>query len=131
MGYLLDTNLVIGLMKAKEQGIVNAVKRHRVDEMMISSLVMHELYFGAYQSSQRDESLRAIERLAFPLLPFDSEDGCEAGRIRAYLRGLGKPIGPYDVLLAGQALRRGLIVVTANLREFERVPGLRCEDWSR
>ena len=131
MAYLLDTNLVIGLLKAKDQSIFDAVKRHRSEEMMISSVVMHELYFGAYQSSRQDESLKAIERLAFPLLLFDSEDGREAGRVRAYLRGLGKPIGPYDVLLAGQALRRGLIVVTANLREFTRVPGLECEDWSR
>ena len=131
MAYLLDTNLVIGLLNAKDQSIFDAVKRHRSEEMMISSVVMHELYFGAYQSSRQDESLKAIERLAFPLLLFDSEDGREAGRVRAYLRGLGRPIGPYDVLLAGQALRRGLIVVTANLREFTRVPGLKCEDWSR
>ena len=130
MVYLLDTNLVIGLLKARDQQIVDAVKRHRAEEMMISSVVLHELCFGAHQSSQRAESLRAIERLAFPKLPFDCEDGREAGRIRAHLRGLGTPIGPYDVLIAGQALRRGLTVVTANLREFERVPGLRYEDWS-
>jgi tRNA(fMet)-specific endonuclease VapC len=65
------------------------------------------------------------------VLDYDRDDALEAGRVRALLASQGRPIGPYDTLIAGQALRHGLVLVTANTREFERVPGLVCEDWSR
>jgi len=71
-----------------------------------------------------------VDRIAFEVIPFDASDAREAGAIRADLEAAGRPIGPYDLLIAGQARARGLILVTANCREFERVKGLDCEDWS-
>ena len=71
-----------------------------------------------------------VDRIAFEVIPFDASDAREAGAIRADLETIGRPIGPYDLLIAGQARARGLILVTANNREFQRVKGLDCEDWS-
>jgi tRNA(fMet)-specific endonuclease VapC len=70
-----------------------------------------------------------IDALQFVMLEFDKEDARQAGEIRALLASEGTPIGPYDVLIAGQAVARDMILVTQNTREFERVPGLRFEDW--
>ena len=89
----------------------------------------HELYYGAYKSGRPEENLARVEGLAFPVLEFDREDARSAGEVRARLSGAGTPIGPYDVLIAGQALARKLILLTHNRKEFERVPGLRLEDW--
>ena len=72
-----------------------------------------------------------LEALRLTILDFDGDDAREAGRIRAQLAQGGRPIGPYDVLIAGQALHHRMILVTANVREFSRVSGLVCEDWSR
>lgn len=93
-------------------------------------MVLHELYFGAYKSARVESNLAKLATLRFRVLQYTREDAREAARLRALLRASGTPIGPYDVLIAGQALQNGLTVITANVREFARVPGLRCEDWS-
>jgi len=129
--FLLDTNAVISLINQSDDSVARVVERHRRVDVVTSSIVIHELCFGAYKSSAVASNLRLIERLELTVLPFEPEDAREAGRLRALLAMRGTPIGPYDVLIAGQALRRGLVVVTANVREFARVPGLVCEDWSR
>ena len=129
--YLLDSNAVIQTMNNPDGAVAAAVFAHPPERLVTSSIVLFELAFGAYKSARPEVNLAILDRLAFGLLMFEAEDGREAGRLRAELRAQGRPIGPYDLLIAGQALRRGLIVVTANLREFERVPGLVCEDWSR
>jgi tRNA(fMet)-specific endonuclease VapC len=76
-----------------------------------------------------DENLVTVDKLVFQLVPFEREDARMAGEIRALLRRSGASIGPYDILIAGQALARGLVLVTHNVQEFGRVPGLRVEDW--
>lgn len=70
-----------------------------------------------------------MDALQFAVLDFDREDARRAGEIRAHLAAAGAPIGPYDALIAAQALARGLVLVTHNTREFARVPGLGVEDW--
>ena len=90
---------------------------------------MHELYFGAYKGVRTNETLRNYERLRFEVLPLTSDDAMRAAEIRAVLQRQGTPIGPYDTLIAGQALARDLTLVTRNIREFERVEGLRLENW--
>ncbi|MGH7081033.1 MAG: PIN domain-containing protein [Acetobacteraceae bacterium] len=84
---------------------------------------------GACKSRRRSENLARVEGLQFAVLEFDQEDAREAGEIRAALASAGTPIGPYDVLIAGQARARDLILITRNVGEFSRVRGLRIEDW--
>ena len=91
----------------------------------------YELYYGACKSRQARRNLELLDRMAFEIVPFDAGDARVAGAIRAELEAVGHPIGPYDLLIAGQARARALVLVTANSREFQRVDGLECEDWSR
>jgi tRNA(fMet)-specific endonuclease VapC len=131
MRYLLDTNAVIAILNKSETRTFENAMKHRMGDVGTSSIVLHELYFGAYKSARQERNLSILSALRLPVLDFDDEDAKEAGRIRAQLSQKGRPIGPYDVLIAGQAVRYGLVLVTANTREFTRVSGLICEDWSR
>lgn len=130
MRYLFDTNAVIALMKG-HTGLLKELRKHSPQDFAVSSIAMHELFYGAYKSERVDQNLARIEALRFAALEFDQEDARSAGRIRAELKLAGTPIGPYDVLIAGQALARGLILITHNTREFGRIEGLRLEDWER
>ena len=96
----------------------------------MSTVVLHELVWGAYKSDRVETNLERIRGLRLPILEFGDEDAHAAGQIRAELNRKGTPIGPYDLLIAGQALARGLTVVTGNLREYGRVEGLAVEDWA-
>ena len=93
--------------------------------------MLAELLVGAAKSAKPAETRREVDRFAARLevLPFDAQAADHAADIRAALEREGRGIGAYDVLIAGQARSRGLVVVTGNLREFRRVDGLRCEDW--
>lgn len=130
MGYLLDTNAVIALLKSATSPIALEARRHDPREIVLSSIVTHELYFGAFKSQFPDASRARLDALRFEVLAFDKEDSIAAGKVRVELGVMGTPIGPFDVLIAGQALCRGLTLVTANTREFIRVQGLTVEDWS-
>jgi tRNA(fMet)-specific endonuclease VapC len=130
MRYLLDSNVVIGIMKMRPD-LLSALESRRAADCCVSSLVIHELFFGAYKSERRVENLADVDLLSFAVLDFDRNDARRAGEIRAALRARGAPIGPYDVLIAGQALARGLILVTHNVAEFARVEGLSIEDWEK
>jgi tRNA(fMet)-specific endonuclease VapC len=129
MRYLLDTNALIELIRDGSSAMARRVHLHAVHEIAIPALALHELYFGAYKSSRTEENLVTVDKLVFELVPFEREDARMAGMIRDLLRRSGAPIGHYDVLIAGQALARGLVLVTHNVREFSRVAGLRVEDW--
>ncbi|MEH3146108.1 MAG: type II toxin-antitoxin system VapC family toxin [Methylobacterium frigidaeris] len=126
--YLLDTNAVIGLLKGTPI-LTAAVRLRRLEDIAMSSIVAHELYYGAFRSQNRVGSLARVDALRFTILPFDAADARCSGEVRAALAAAGTPIGPYDVLIAGQALARGLTLVSRNLREFRRVPALAVEDW--
>jgi len=93
------------------------------------SIVMHELFYGAYKGRQVARNLERVQALQFQVLDFDREDAQRAGELRALLSAAGTPIGPYDVLIAGQAWARGLTLVTHNMREFRRIAHIRIEDW--
>jgi tRNA(fMet)-specific endonuclease VapC len=131
----LDTNVVIALIKASPLRVRDQFDRARTSGrgLSISTIVHHELMFGAANSNAKDRneaSVRAFLKGGVEIVPFDSDDAYESADIRAHLKRLGTPIGPYDILIAAQARRRGATLVTANSSEFERVAGLKVEDWS-
>jgi tRNA(fMet)-specific endonuclease VapC len=130
MRYLLDTNAMIGLLKEAHSRLAERARREDPRSIGLSSIVAHELYYGAFKSQRRGENLARLDAIRFEVLPFDKEDAIAAGEIRAILATAGSPIGPYDVLIAGQARSRGLVLVTDNLREFRRVADLQVENWA-
>ena len=95
----------------------------------MSAIAAHELFFGACKSQRTAYNVGRVDRLQFEIVEFDQEDSRQAGAIRATLAAAGTPLGPYDVLIAGQARARDLILITHNTGEFSRVDGLRIEDW--
>lgn len=128
--YLLDTNLCIRVLRDRPQG-VRARFNLNADALCLSTIVLTELLLGAAKSARPEHNRQEVERFAARLevLPFDASAADHAADIRATLERAGQPIGGYDILIAGHARSRGLIVVTGNLSEFQRVDGLRCEDW--
>ena len=128
MRYLLDTNAVIALLRGHE-GVLSRLRTHAPADFGLSVVVLHELTYGAAHSARPEANLARIDALRFERLPLSAEDAAEAGHVRAALAKRGMPIGAYDVLIAGQARRRGITVVTRNRREFDRVEGLMVEDW--
>jgi tRNA(fMet)-specific endonuclease VapC len=129
MRYLLDANVVIGLLNDATSKLAQRVRRERPADIAISAIVAHELFYGAFKSRRATENVALIDSLQFVVLEFDKEDARYAGEVRALLASSGTPIGPYDVLIAGQAKARDLTLVTHNTNEFGRVPGLRFDDW--
>jgi tRNA(fMet)-specific endonuclease VapC len=131
----LDANVVIALLNRS-----GALVRARFDSALaegepiaLSVVVFHELMFGAAASRNRERNEAKIALLIsrdIAILAFEEADARHAADIRAHLRRLGTPIGPYDVFIAAQARRRGAVLATANGREFRRVPGLRVTDWA-
>lgn len=128
--YLLDTNVVIHVIKNRPPIARERFTRHQ-GQMAISSVTWMELVWGAEKSSQTERNLQDIQAFAARLevLAYDEVAATHSGQIRAELARQGRPIGPYDLMIAGHARSRGLIVITNNLGEFERVPGLRVENW--
>lgn len=129
MRYLLDANAVIALLNEPAGRFAQRVRRYLPADIGLSAVVAHELYYGAFRSRRRARNLEVVDGLRFEVVAFDREDAQHAGEIRATLAAEGKPIGAYDVLIAGQARSRDLTLVTRNIREFRRVAGLRLEDW--
>ncbi len=129
MPYLLDTNVVIAILEDTSAPTARRAKQERIEDLGISAIVANELFYGAFRSRRSAENLARLDELRFPIIDFDRDDARQAGIIRAELAARGTPIGPYDVLIAGQAVARDLILVTHNTREFRRVPGLQIEDW--
>lgn len=128
--YMLDTNICIFTIKNRPEQVREAFKRHS-GQMSISTVTLMELIYGAEKSANPERNLADVEGFAARLevLPYDTQAAAHSGQLRAELARMGKPIGPYDQMIAGHARAQGLILVTNNLREFERVPGLRVEDW--
>lgn len=120
---------MISLLKDARSELARRLRLQNPCDIGISSIVLHELYFGAFKSQRQQANLTVVDGLHFQVLDFTLEDAREAGRLRAELGAAGCPIGPLDVLIAGQAVARNLILVTHNASEFGRVPGLRWEDW--
>jgi tRNA(fMet)-specific endonuclease VapC len=130
--YMLDTNILIYTIKNRPKKVRDAFKKH-ADYLAMSTVTLGELIYGAEKSTQSVRNLADIEALAarMDVVPFDSQAAIHFGQVRAELSNSGKLIGPFDLMIAGHARSRGLILVTNNLREFKRVPGLRVENWVR
>jgi tRNA(fMet)-specific endonuclease VapC len=128
--FLLDTNIVIYTMKNRPQQVKRRFQQHH-GQMGISTITIGELVFGAEHSQQTEHNLADLEALSARLevLSFDNQAAYHFGQIRAALYRTGQPIGPYDMMIAGQARAAGLKLVTNNVKEFERVPGLLVENW--
>ncbi len=128
MKFLLDTNAIIALMQG-HPGFRSQLECHEPQDFALSSIVTHEFYYGAYKSQRVEANLARLAALRFEILDFDREDAICAGKIRAQLVRAGTPIGPFGTLIAGQAIARSLTVITHNRREFDRITGLKIEDW--
>jgi tRNA(fMet)-specific endonuclease VapC len=136
MTYLLDTNACIALINGKPAAVRTRFQRvvQKGARVSVSTIVAFELWYGVAKSSQKEGNRNRLEIfLSGPLslLHFDEEDAKAAGKVRAEIEAAGRPIGAYDVLIAGQALRHKMTLVTANTKEFQRVPGLAFEDWAK
>jgi tRNA(fMet)-specific endonuclease VapC len=133
--YTLDTNACIALINGSSLPVRRRFKEALAARSVVcvSTVAIYELWYGVAKSARRDYNTERVQAfLAGPIqvLPFDDADGRAAGEVRALLEQERRPIGAYDSLIAGQAARRGITLVTANVREFERVDGLMWEDWS-
>jgi tRNA(fMet)-specific endonuclease VapC len=131
--HLLDTNSVIAILSGRSDKISAKIVTSATGSIALPTIVAHELYFGAYKSAGVAQNLNILRNFTrdIPVLDYDQRDAMLAGEVRALLAAQGTPIGPYDVLIAGQAKARGMTVVTNNVGEFGRVAGLSVEDWTR
>lgn len=133
ISHLLDTNAVIALVGGKSEQLAVRIMMRSPGSIALPAIVVHELYYGACKSRRVEHNLETLRLLMadFPVLDFDRHDAVVAGGVRAALARQGRPIGPYDVLIAGQAKARHLTLVTNNVGEFEQVDGLAIEDWTQ
>jgi tRNA(fMet)-specific endonuclease VapC len=131
MKYLLDTCCISDFVKG-QTNTVATLKNHRPLELAISSVTVMEIQYGLILNPQRARKIKKIidDLLAcIHIIAFNKVDAFHAAKIRSYLRKRGIPIGSYDILIAGCALRNNLILVTSNESEFKRVPNLKLENW--
>jgi tRNA(fMet)-specific endonuclease VapC len=132
LSVLLDTNACIAVMNDRSQARERFRHIRRRREIgSVSTITLFELWFGIVKSSRSSDNARQLEALlpTIQTLDFEDEDARVAAQLRLTLARAGTPIGSYDLLIASQALRHDLTIVTANVREFSRVPDLRYENW--
>lgn len=129
---LLDTNVCIHIIRRRAPEVLRRFERFEVGEIGVSSVTVAELRYGAEKSSRPEQNLEALGKFLLPLevAAFGPEAAAAYGRIRATLERAGAPIGPLDNLIAAHALSLGVMLVTNNVRELERVPNLSIEDWT-
>lgn len=128
--FMLDTNVCIRVLRDRPPE-ARARFNAEASSLCVSTITLGELLHGAARSARPVENRREVERMTarLPVLAFDEEAAAHFGDIRFDLERKGMMIGPYDLMIAGHARSRGLVVVTGNIGEFRRVEGLRCEDW--
>jgi tRNA(fMet)-specific endonuclease VapC len=129
--YLLDTNTCIFLINKKPKHALDRLHKEIKKKVFLSSISIAELHFGVYNSKNIEANRMALTEFIAPfeILQFDDSDAERFGMIRAELKSQGKMIGPYDLLIAAQALSRNLTLVTNNTDEFSRIKNLKIEDW--
>lgn len=129
--YLLDTNIAIFVLRNRS-AVLEARFVEARGQLAISNISVAELAYGAEKSERPADNRRTVDEFLalLDVLDFDTAAAAHSGQIRAALGAAGTPIGSYDTLIAGHARSRGLVVVTNNRREFDRVPGLLVDDWS-
>ncbi len=128
--YMLDTNICIYILKNRPVALLDRFDQE-AERLCISTIVLSELHYGAEKSARHANNLHAIEQFVARLdvLPFTARAAAHHGDIRAQLERAGQPAGAFDMLIGAHARSEGLIVVTNNMREFVRMPGLRVENW--
>lgn len=131
MGYLLDTNICIYIIKRKPDSVLKRLLQIPIGEIGISSITIAELDYGARKSANPDKNLFALEQFLIPfeIFCFDYSATIEYGKIRSLLEKGGNPIGPLDTLIAAHAKSIEYVLVTNNEKEFRRVQGLEVENW--
>ena len=131
MRVLLDTNICIYMIKNKPPEVRKHFEQFVPGDIAISSITVAELQYGVEKSAAREKNTLALEAFLLPLeiASFDTEAALVYGKIRAELERQGKPIGSMDMLIAAQAIAQDFTLITHNLKEFDRVPGLKCETW--
>ena len=132
MRYMLDTNICIYAIKHRPPQVLERLKEHEPSEICISAITYAELVYGVEKSVAVEKNRLALTLLLsnIEIIDFDSNAADEYGNIRAALEKAGTPIGPLDMMIAGHARSLSYTVVTNNVREFERVSGLRIENWA-
>jgi tRNA(fMet)-specific endonuclease VapC len=128
--FVLDTNACIYALKL-EGRVIEALRNHAPEDLGVTIITVAELWFGAQKSARPKATRREMDGFLepFEVVPFDRDAADAYARVRFALERVGRPIGERDLLIASIALSRGLTVVTHNLAEFTRVPGLSTEDW--
>ncbi len=131
MQILLDTNICIYIIKNRPPEIRERFKRFTPGDIGVSSITAAELHYGVAKSSAREKNAHALEAFLLPLeiVPFDVESAAAYGKIRSALERQGTPIGGMDMLIAAQAIAHACTLITHNLKEFQRIPGLKCATW--
>ena len=131
MRYMLDTNICIYLIKKRPSVVLERFSQHSPQDVAISTITLFELQYGIEKSQYRQRSENALSKFLLPLnlIDLDRSAAIETATIRAQLERKGMPIGPYDLLIAGLARSRDMILVTNNTKEFERIVGLHLENW--
>jgi tRNA(fMet)-specific endonuclease VapC len=131
--YLLDTNICIYIIKKKPVEVLHVLKKKSKKDISISSITVAELEYGVEKSKFPDNNrISLIQFLSiFNIINFDDKDAIEFGKIKVMLEKIGKVIGPMDLLISSQAISRNMILVTNNVKEFERINGLRIENWTK
>ena len=132
MKYMLDTNICIYAIKNKPISVIENIKIHDNEGLCISAITLAELRLGVEKSVSKARNEEALFKFLsiFRILHFDDFAALEYGKICAKLQKKGIPIGPFDTLIAAHAKSLSLTLVTNNIREFERVDGIKLEDWS-
>lgn len=132
LSHLLDTNMCIYLIRQRPAHTLARFEEFEVGVIGVSVITVSELRYGAEKSARPEQNTQALDQFLLPLevVDFGAEATKEYGRIRADLEKRGTPIGPLDTLIAAHAASLGAVLVTNNTREFERVPGLKLEDWT-
>jgi tRNA(fMet)-specific endonuclease VapC len=132
MRYLLDTDICIYLIRRRPSQVLDKFNAHSFGDIGISTVTAAELWYGVRKSQHAAQNQRALDQFLLPLAmaEFDEPAASAYGEIRAALEAQGSPIGPLDTLIAAQAVSQDVILVTNNVREFSRVPGLRIENWA-
>ncbi len=131
MKYLIDTNILIYWLKNRTDILQKSLSGE--NDFAVSSITVAELIYGAKKSLHIEKNMLAVIKILsyFNIVDFSKDDAFEYGDIRAYLEKKGMPIGDHDMQIAAQARRLGLVVVTANVREFGRIGNLRIENWTK
>ncbi len=131
MRFMLDTNICIYMIKGKPPQILTKLKDFNLGDLSVSSITLSELEYGVAKSSKPQQNRDALDAFLAPLeiFPFNGEAAYRYGQIRAFLEKEGKLIGAMDMLVGAHAVSASMTLVTNNIKEFSRIPGLRLENW--